>query len=312
MSQPRFSPGRFPVVIAVIGAAAIAATVAMPAEAQDEAALRAFFEGKRIGLKIDMPGTSDGVDVRADSGRPLDYQHYGDRLKSYGAAIRAGESATVTYLKVKKDLIELHLDGGGFGTFGDDSSTSVNMPHVDKSSREKDLEKKIKDEDDSGRRRRMERERDDLRDDRERENRRIDAERAVVEERKKERIAELRLRGGSRFNLRYDSAVPRGIRPDEVMAALAEYVDFSTAGAPAFSDVRQDPSAADLRPAGGGFPRKGMTRAEAERELGRAVESSERRDGSFTVVTVVFLRTDLRITADFIEDVLIRYGTTSR
>ena len=217
MSQPRFSPGRFPVVIAIIGAAAIAATVATPAEAQDEAALRAFFEGKRIGLKIDMPGTSDGVDVRADSGRPLDYQHYGDRLKSYGAAIRAGESATVTYLKVKKDLIELHLDGGGFGTFGDDSSTSVNMLHVDKSSREKDLEKKIKDEDDSGRRRRMERERDDLRDDRERENRRIDAERAVAEERKKERIAELRLRGGSRFNLRYDSAVPRGIRPDEVM-----------------------------------------------------------------------------------------------
>ncbi len=96
------------------------------------------------------------------------------------------------------------------------------------------------------------------------------------------------------------------------MAALAEYVDFSTAGAPAFTDVRQDPSAADSRPAGGGFPRKGMTRAEAERELGKAVESSERRDGSFTVVTVVFLRTDLRITADFIEDVLIRYGTTSR
>ncbi len=312
MREPSFSPVRFPAVISVIGAAAIVATVAMPAQAQDEAALRAFFEGKRVALKLDMPGTSDGVDVRADSGRPLDYQHYGDRLKSYGAAIRAGESATVTYIKVKKDLIEFHLDGGGFGTFGDDSSTSVYIPHVDKGSREKDLEKRIKDENDSDRRRRMEREREELRDDRERENRRIDAERVVAEERKKERIADLRLRGGSRFNLRYDSAVPRGIRPDEVMAALAEYVDFSTAGAPARTDVREEPSPVDSRPAGGAFPHKGMTRAEAERDFGKPVESSERRDGSFTVVTLVFLRTDQRITADFIDDVMIRYGTTSR
>jgi hypothetical protein len=263
------SRSRFPVVTSFIGAAAIVATVAMPAQAQDEAALRAFFEGRRVALKIDMPGTSDGIDVRADSGRPIDYQHYGERLKSYGAAIRAGDSATVTYIKVKKDLIEFHLDGGGFGTFADDSSTSVHIPHVDKSSREKDLEKRIKDENDSDRRRRMERERDDLRDDRERENRRIDADRVVAEERKKEHVADLRLRGGSRFNLRYDNGVPRGIKPDELMAALAEYVEFSSPGAPGRTDVRLEPSAADSRPAGGAFPRKGMTRAEAEREFGK-------------------------------------------
>ena len=304
MSQPRFSPGRFPVVIAVIGAAAIAATVAMPAEAQDEAALRAFFEGKRIGLKIDMPGTSDGVDVRADSGRPLDYQHYGDRLKSYGAAIRAGESATVTYLKVKKDLIELHLDGGGFGTFGDDSSTSVNMPHVDKSSREKDLEKKIKDEDDSGRRRRMERERDDLRDDRERENRRIDAERAVAEERKKERIAELRLRGGSRFNLRYEGSIPPGVRAEDVMVALSEYVDFG----PLDDRVAALPDA----PGGEVLPHKGMLRAEAERAFGRPVDSSNRHVGELVITTLVFAVGGQQITADFVDDVMVRYTITSK
>ena len=114
MRHPSCSPVRFPVVLGVIGAAAIVATVTMPAQAQDEPALRAFFEGKRVALKIDMPGTSDGVDVRADSGRPLDYQHYGERLKVYGVAIRARESATVTYIKVKKDLNEFHLDGGGF------------------------------------------------------------------------------------------------------------------------------------------------------------------------------------------------------
>src|SRR5436305_12346828 len=57
--------------------------------AQDEAALRSYFEGRRVTVTIDMPGTSDGVDIQVDSPRPLDYQRYGDRLKADGAAIRA-------------------------------------------------------------------------------------------------------------------------------------------------------------------------------------------------------------------------------
>jgi len=43
---------------------------------------------------------------------------------------------------------------------------------------------------------------------RERENRRIAVERERLSEAKAERIAERRLRGGSRFNLRYDERVP--------------------------------------------------------------------------------------------------------
>ena len=79
----------------------------------------------------------------------------------------------------------------------------------------------MKEESDSRRRRQLQRELDDVRLDRERENRRIEAARIMAEERKKERIAEQRLRGGSRFNLRYNGSVPRGLRP-EVMGALAE------------------------------------------------------------------------------------------
>ena len=41
--------------------------LAVPAAAQDEAALRSAFEGKRVTLRIDMPGTSDGVDVQGDA-----------------------------------------------------------------------------------------------------------------------------------------------------------------------------------------------------------------------------------------------------
>src|SRR5712691_11090466 len=77
-----------------------------PAAAQDEDALKAFFEGKRVVTRIDLPGTSDGVDVRVDGDRQIDYQEYGNRLKTYGTALRAGESAIVTLVKVKKDLIE--------------------------------------------------------------------------------------------------------------------------------------------------------------------------------------------------------------
>ena len=124
--------------------------------AQNEATLRAFFEGKRVTLKIDMPGTSDGVDVRADARRALDYQRHGERLKTYGTALHNGESATVTLVKVKKDLIEFHLNGGGFGTFFDDTSTSVSLHYVEKSSREKEIEKRIDDETEPRRKRELE------------------------------------------------------------------------------------------------------------------------------------------------------------
>ena len=68
----------------------------------------------------------------------------------------------VTLVKVKKDLIEFQLAGGGFGTFGDDTSTSVSIPDARKTEREKDLEKRIDDESDRNRRRSLQRELDNL------------------------------------------------------------------------------------------------------------------------------------------------------
>src|SRR5215831_11251633 len=71
--------------------------------AQDEGTLRSFFEGRRVTLRIDMPGTSDGVDIHADSRHPIDYPQYRNDLKKYGTAIAAGETTTVTLVKIKKD-----------------------------------------------------------------------------------------------------------------------------------------------------------------------------------------------------------------
>src|SRR6185503_12313781 len=87
-------------------AAALCVASSAPAAAQNEAALKSFFEGKRVTLRIDMPGTSDGVDVRGDAREAIDYPRYRDSLKRYGTAIRSGESITVTLVKMKKDLIE--------------------------------------------------------------------------------------------------------------------------------------------------------------------------------------------------------------
>jgi hypothetical protein len=269
--------------------------------AQDEAALKARFEGKRVVVRIDMPGSADGVDVRGDGDRTMNLQRYRNDLRRYGTSIRAGEAVMVTLVKLKKDNIEFQLAGGGFGTFGDDASPSVNLPDATKSNREKDLEKQIKAETDRERKRQLQRELDDLRNRRERENRIIAIERNRLEAEKRERIAEQRLRGGSRFNIRFDDRVPATIRPDDVMTTLAEFVDF------------RGESGSDVGPSGDITQlRKGLLRAEAERLFGHPVQSTDRREGGIVVTTLTFVVGPQRIAADFIEDVLIRYTISSR
>jgi hypothetical protein len=292
----------------LVAAVVLCAAAAGPAAAQDEAALRSFFEGRRVVLRIDMPGTSDGVDVYVDSRRSVDYEQYRDRLQDFGTSIRTGESVTITLIKVKRDLIEFQLGGGGFGTFGDDTSTSVYMPLVEKSSRERDLESAIKDEENRHRRRDLERDLDQLRDRRERENRRIEATRAVAEEHKKEIVAERRRSGGSRFNLRYDGSVPHGITADEIVAVLAEYVDFSSLASVPFvaNDGQSSSQGADA------MPRKGMMLEEAIREFGPSVEASDRNEGRLVVSTRKFLSPGQEITAEFVDGVLIRFSIVSR
>lgn len=283
--------------------AALPLSIVATADAQDETALRSRFEGKRVTVRIDMPGSSEGVDVRADGDRTMNVQRYRNDLRRYGTSIRAGDTVVVTLVKVKKDNIEFHLGGGGFGTFGDDTSTSVSLPNVEKSAREKDLEKQVRAEQDRDRKRQLQRELDELRDRRERDNRRLAIERQRLEERKRERIAEERLRRGSRFNLRYEDRVPESVRPEDVIAALAEFIDF-----------RSDDASESLRsaPADISQLKKGMTRAEAERLFGRPVQSSERREGGLSITTLVFAIGEQRIAADFVEDVLVRYTITSK
>ena len=60
----------------VLVPAVLLLTLAAPAAAQNEAALKLYFEGKRVTLRIDMPGDADGVDVHADAKRAIEYDKY--------------------------------------------------------------------------------------------------------------------------------------------------------------------------------------------------------------------------------------------
>ena len=93
-----------------------------------------------------------------------------------------------------------------------------------------------------------------------------------------------------------------------------DHIDFSN-GAPAeYIDTKPAVDAAAPKPAGDAvLPRKGMTRGDAERAFGKPViDAVDRREGSVVITTLVFVSGDQKITADFIEDVLVRYTITSR
>jgi hypothetical protein len=296
---------------AIVGAMLVAPS----AFAQSEAALKDFFEGKRVVVKIDMPAAQTGIDVYADARRPMNFDEYSRRLKAVGVAIRSGDTVMITKVRLKDKLIEFQLGGGGYGTATDDTDTSVYVPGAPKSNREKTLEREVKTEADAGRRRRLQGELDDLRKERAREDQRNRSVTAAAAEEKKSRIAEQRLHGGSRFNIRYQGAIPPGVTPGGIMAALSEYVDFPFAAGPPgpvaaprlggpFKPTAAAPRADTLR--------KGMTWQEVREALGEPEKSADRAEGHLKVTSATFARDDQRIDAEFVEGVLVKYSISSK
>lgn len=272
--------------------------------AQSEAALKEHFEGRTVRVKLAMPGTEDGVDVYPGTARPLDFSRHADRLKDYGTALRAGAEAMVTKVKVKSKLIEFQLDGGGYGTSGDETSSSISVASVPKTKREQNLEGELKRESDPARRRELKEELDDLRAERAREDARNRAAVAEAEETRKANIRQRRLEGGSRFNIRFRDRVPaNALTPDAVRMALAAYVEFPDTAAPA---ARPTPA-----PAASGLPRKGMQVDEVDRLLGEPRQTRQRMEGRLQVTTRLYDASVGRVAAEFVEGVLIRYTITS-
>ncbi|HEU5049522.1 MAG TPA: hypothetical protein VFU00_04300, partial [Gemmatimonadales bacterium] len=272
-----------------------------------------YFEGKSVTLKIAMPGTENGVDLYPADPRPLDYPRYADRLKDYGTSIRAGSTAMVTKIRVKSKHVEFQLDGGGYGTMGDETSSDIPVSTTPKTKREQNLEAELKRETDPVRKRQIKEELDDLRKDREREDARNRAEVADAEAQKESNIRQRRLEGGSRFNIRYRDRLPdEALTPAGIEAALAEYVAFGPAAPPStFAEAAAAPVAAEpSRPTARG-PRKGMLMPEADEALGPPLKSAERLEGKLKVVTRTYATPDGQVAAEFVEGVLIRYTVTS-
>ena len=283
-------------------------SVSVSLNAQSEAVLRDYFEGQTVTLKIAMPGTENGVDVYPGAAKPVDFPRHAGRLKDFGTAIRAGDPALVTKIKVKGKLIEFQLDGGGYGTSGDETSSSVSVPSAPKTKREQNLEGELRREQDPARRRAIKEELDDLKASREREDARNRAAVAEAQESRKESIRQRRIEGGSRFNLRYRDGVPAAaLTPEAVKAALAAYVGFDAG--PAVTPVSTSAPAPDLaRPR---RFRKGMLATEADSLFGPATKSTDRMEGRLKVNTRRYATDDGRVSAEFVEGVLIRYTISS-
>jgi len=268
--------------------------------AQTQADLEQFFEGRKVKVKIDMPATKYGIDVWPTRNPQMNYDDYAKRLKQFGTAVREGDSLLITKVKVKKDLIEFQLGGGGFGTAGDDSSTYVSTASPDKTRREKDLERDLKTVSDPTQKKRMKEELDDLRQDRAREEARLRTIAAEAEEFKKARVREQAKTAGSRFNIRYDKVIPAyALTPEAVTQALAAYVEFAPAAANGTS-AAADPAT---------LPRlhKGMSDEEVEQLLGYPNSQTDRQEGKLTVNTWTYRKGSRTIEAEFVNDVLIRY-----
>lgn len=287
--------------------------LAAPARAQDEAALRTYFEGRTVMVKVAMPATEAGIDVYPGIPQPIDYPELAKRMKKNGIAIQAGQPALVTKLKVKGNLIEFQLDGGGYGTAGDPTDPTVSVQSMPKTQREKDLEQAVKQETDPTLKRRLQGELDGLRSEREREDRRNRAIAATATERKREYIQERRLQGGSRFNLRYRDGVPgAALTVEAVKAALAEYVDFETPGAPRDGAGPSEALPPAEPQAGPLALRKGMAVDEADRLLGAPASTSDRKEGTLAVNVRTYDSASGRVRAEFVEGVLVRFTITSR
>jgi hypothetical protein len=258
-----------------------------------------------VTVKIDMPGTSRGVDIFPMNATPLDYRELANRLKEYGTALKPGQSAMITKVVVKgKSHIEFQLGGGGYGTFGDAMSdgSTVHAPDQGETKAEKALRDSIKAASCCPTRRKAhERELASLRAARERENAAAEAQAAQANEAREANLRVKRLESGSRFNIRYrEGLTAEALTPDGVKKALAQYVDFAGSTTTATAAGSSTTVFAALK--------KGLSLKDVEALLGPASSAGEEKEGAMTVMKRTYKKDGMVVTAKFVSDVLIDFS----
>jgi len=283
----------------------------LPLSAQSPDPLQTLV-GKEVLVKLDMPGTQQGVDLRFNQDNPMNWKEYSNRLKSNGVSIHKGDTARVTGVVVKNDRIEFQLNGGGFGTFLDDSSSTVNPRTVDKSDYEKQLERDLSNTTDPDRRRQLQR---DLDRERSRRQRQEDDNRAaaqIASQIKEQKVADQRLQGGSRFNLRWSSAIPADQKnPDAVMKLLSEYVSFAGPQQAGPVPPVENPGPGAAVPATAHLKR-GMKMDEVSSLFGPGKQISESVSGDGLKTQIVqYLSGDRSVQVTYVEGLVVRYSISS-
>ena len=295
--------------------------VSRAAWGQNEAILRQAFEGKVVTVKIDMPATQRGVDVYPLDPMPVNFREVADRLKDNSTALKIGQQVMVTKVVVKSNShIEFQLGGGGYGTFGDNTSTSVSTASQGETKAEKALRDSIKHAPGPTKRKQFEKELASLRGERERENARAEAEAKQAQSVMEANLRAKRAESGSRFNVRYRNGIPSdALTPDGLRRALAEYVDFGSAGGAVSSGGggASGPGGQAFAPSGGGSSkpangqiRKGLLLEDVESILGPAATASETKEGSLLVLKRTYRKDGQKISASFVNGVLIDFSIT--
>jgi hypothetical protein len=290
----------------------VLALCTLPLRGQDSDPLTSYFVGKEVVVKLDMPGSQQGVDLRFNKDTPMNWKEYSSRLKTNGVAIHKGDTARVTAFVVKNDRIEFQLNGGGFGTFGDDTNSTVTPKTVDKSDYEKQLERDIANTTDDDRRRQLQRDLDRERARRERQEADNRNAAQVASQIKASKIADQRLQGGSRFNLRWSGSIPADQKnPEAVMKLLADYVSFS--GPPQAGP----PPAVQNTAGNGAVPataqlKRGMKMDEVTNLFGQGKQVSQSVSGDGLKTQVYEYTTgDRRVDVTYVEGLVVRYSINS-
>lgn len=166
-------------------------------------------------VRIDMPASEDGIDVRLWQQPTVDAEETQTRIEKHGVSIASyGQLSVITDIKIKRKHLEVHLDGGGWG------GRIPNVPWwVDRSAEEIALGlPRLRPYSATERRQRTafveERARED--------DRAYDLYMKELEEYERSKNA-----AGSRFNLRYRHTLTADeLTPESVMNALGIYIDF--------------------------------------------------------------------------------------
>jgi hypothetical protein len=88
-------------------------------QAQTEAALKMYFEGRKAELKIDMPGSVEGVELYPKAQPVFNPKRYKSKLLQLGSSMRRGDSFTFTEVRVTEKNIEFQLRGADYGIVQD-------------------------------------------------------------------------------------------------------------------------------------------------------------------------------------------------